>query len=282
MKRSSDKYNNLYLDLSRNIYNENKISSILSQELENHLSSLDQSDRKNVAVILTIPHGSQIPPLLENDKPRFQCHKNGKDIYLYKRTSVCPVLYEGELKSSFAVCILTDSKGEKYGMYVKDRYKNYYTLIGGTTEVGETPDEGLIRELREESYNDGKSLLEITQQDIKRENIFAVCHMKGCLFNINDIRDISTIYKFEFDYNHSICQTMFVKENLYDNVEKIYKINIKGNTEIDNIIAFPITETPVYGIQDLSLLLTHCATQDIRNRKIDERSIQNAIGIYFV
>ena len=77
----------------------------------------------------------------------------------------------------------------RVGVTKRKDYQEYYTFPGGGLEEGETPEEGTIREIKEElgiNVKIVKKVYEIYSERFQREEIFYLCEYIGGEFGTGD------------------------------------------------------------------------------------------------
>ena len=87
-----------------------------------------------------------------------------------KRTRVAGIV---PMKDGFAFM-------HRVGVVKRTDYQDYYTFPGGGLEEGETPEEGTIREIKEEfgiQVKIVKKLYEIYSEKFQQKEIFYLCQM---------------------------------------------------------------------------------------------------------
>ena len=85
------------------------------------------------------------------------------------------------------------------GVIKRKDYQEYYTLPGGGIEEGETPEEGTIREIKEEFGIDVKvikKLYEMNSEKFKQKEIFYLCEYVSGKFGTGDGPEFSNDPKY--------------------------------------------------------------------------------------
>ena len=85
------------------------------------------------------------------------------------------------------------------GVLKRKDYQEYYTFPGGGLEEGETPEEGTIREIKEEFGIDVKvikKLYEMNSEKFKQKEIFYLCEYVSGKFGTGDGPEFSNDPKY--------------------------------------------------------------------------------------
>lgn len=112
----------------------------------------------------------------------------------------------------------------RVGVKKRNDYQEYYTFPGGGLEEGETPEEGTIREIKEEfgiHVNIIKKLYETYSEKFNRKEIFYLCEYVEGEFGTGDGPEFSN------DPNYADCGK--------------YIPEIVKREEIENILLLPLS-----------------------------------------
>ena len=90
----------------------------------------------------------------------------------------------------------------RVGVVERNDYQEYYTFPGGRLEDGETPEEGMIREIKEEfgiTVKVVKKLYEIYSERFNRKELFYLCEYVDGKFGTGEGEEFSN------DPNYADC-----------------------------------------------------------------------------